>query len=496
MQAVTQGILISDPCQPDSPIVYASPGFERLTGYAAEEAIGRSEQILHGPDTDAAAVAQLQEAVRQGRPHTVELVYYRKDGTPFWNAVSLAPVTDPGGRLTHFVSVHTDVTQRRALEEQYRQAQKMEAIGKLAGGVAHDFNNLLTIINGYGQLLLQRFPEGDPTHDLLREISLAGSRAAGLTRQLLAFSRKAVLEPKVLDLRTVVMELDKMLRRILGEDVQLATLADPDLGLVKADPGQVEQVLLNLVVNARDAMPRGGKLTIEIRNATLTQGYTVANPEARTGPHVLLAVSDTGTGMKPDVLAHIFEPFFTTKGENGTGLGLATVHGIVQQGGGHIAVVSEPGRGTTFRVYLPCVPERTPTRGSDPGVQAMPRGSEAVLLVEDEDGVRALSRYVLRSCGYAVLEAQDAAQALRIAERQRGRIHLLITDVVMPGMSGQKLAGRLRQLHTETKVLYLSGFTDEAVVRHGVFQEQVSFLQKPFSPSALAYKVREVLDEH
>ncbi len=346
--------MITDPGQPDNPIVYASPGFERITGYGAEEVLGRNCRFLQGKDTDPVEVARLREAVRAGEPCTVELLNYRKDGTPFWNELSLSPVRDDGGRLTHFVGVQVDVTARRSLEEQFRQVQKMEAIGQLAGGVAHDFNNLLTIINGYSELLLQTLPAEDPSRALITEINKAGERSAGLTRQLLAFSRQQILAPRVLNLNEVVIDIEKMLRRLIGEDVQLDTVLDPRVWVVRADPGQVEQVLMNLAVNARDAMPGCGRLTIETRNIDLDETYARTHPDARAGPHVLLSVTDTGSGMSPEVQTRIFEPFFTTKGPGkGTGLGLPTVYGIIKQSGGHVAVTSVVGIGTTFKVYLP-----------------------------------------------------------------------------------------------------------------------------------------------
>jgi DNA-binding NarL/FixJ family response regulator len=371
----------------------------------------------------------------------------------------------------------------------------MDAVGRLAGGVAHDFNNLLTIISGYGELLLETMPSGDPNREMIRQMVAAGSRASGLTRQLLAFSRKAIIEPKVLDLAAVATDLEVMLRRIIGEDVQLRLVADPELGAVMADRGQMEQVILNLAVNARDAMPQGGKLTIELSNAQLDESYTRNHAEAKSGPHLLLAVSDTGCGMDQATMARVFEPFFTTKGEKGTGLGLATVHGIVKQAGGHVAVYSEVGHGTTFKVYLPRVEPQRSTGRSQLRLAAMPRGSETVLLVEDEDGVRALSRHVLQACGYTVVEARDGIEAVRIAEELRGQIDLLITDVILPRMSGREAAERLQQMQPGLKVLYCSGYTDDAVVRHGILEAQVNFLQKPFSTASLAVKVREVLDQ-
>ncbi|MBN9522390.1 response regulator [bacterium] len=381
----------------------------------------------------------------------------------------------------------------RWVRDELHQAQKMEAVGQLAGGVAHDFNNLLTVINGYADLLLQGLPPGDPARELLGEIHKAGERSAGLTRQLLAFSRQQVLAPRVLDLNAVVADTASLLRRVIGEDVKLATAPGRGLWPVKADPGQVEQVLLNLAVNARDAMPTGGRLTIETADVELDESYAAGRPDARPGPHVLLAVSDTGHGMPPEVLARIFEPFFTTKGVGkGTGLGLATVYGIVKQSGGHVGVYSEVGVGTTFKVYLPRA-ESGPGGGTaPPRPPAPPRGTETVLVVEDEDAVRALTRHVLRHAGYVVVEAADAGAAARAAEGRE--IDLLVTDVVMPGLGGRELAERLRASRPGLKVLYLSGYTDDAVVRHGVLHERVHFLQKPFTPAALAWKVREALD--
>lgn len=385
----------------------------------------------------------------------------------------------------------------RRTEEQLRQAQKMEAIGQLAGGVAHDFNNLLTIITGYSDLLLNgALAESDPARDLVQEILKAAERASTLTRQLLAFSRRQVLAPRVLVLNSIVRDMDKMLRRMIGEDIALtSTLAD-DLGSVKADPGQIEQVLLNLVVNARDAMPRGGRLTIETANVYLDETYARAHPEARPGPFVMVAVTDTGCGMDAATQARIFEPFFTTKGVGkGTGLGLATVYGIVKQSQGSIFVYSEVNRGTSFKIYLPRIEgaaEEAPR--IEAKAPSRPSGNETLLIVEDDEAVRALTRTVLRNSAYHVIESADGAEALRWAEGHADPIHLLVTDVVMPGMSGRELAERMTDLRKEVKVLYVSGYTDDSVVRHGLLEAEVAFLQKPFTPDALARKVREVLD--
>ncbi len=400
----------------------------------------------------------------------------------------LAMMATVGNQIGQFI-------ERKSLEEQFRHSQKMEAFGQLAGGVAHDFNNLLTIISGYSEMMLQRLPAHDPGRDLVQEIYRAGERAASLTRQLLAFSRKQVLAPKVLDLNAVIADTEKMLRRLIGEDVALVMVLAPDLEPVKVDPGQIEQVIMNLAVNARDAMSEGGKLTIETRNVDLDETYATAYPDVKPGRYVMLAVSDTGSGMTPDVQARIFEPFFTTKGPGkGTGLGLATVFGIVKQSGAHINVYSEPGHGAVFKIYLPIVKEKISSGRSLHDLRVAALGNETILLVEDDDAVRSLGRFCLQTLGYRVLEASNGQEAILIHEQHQGPIHLLITDVVMPEMGGRQLAEQLATRTAGMKVLYVSGYTDDAVFRHGVLEAEVAFLQKPFTIAALANKVREVLD--
>jgi PAS domain S-box-containing protein len=474
---------------------WISENVREMLGYAVEEVFRPNwwNEHIHPEDLPWHLAEIRRDLPAHGRLAS-EYRFQHRGGHYRWLRSELRLLRDAAGNPLEVIGSWSDVTERKQLEDQYRQAQKMEAVGRLAGGVAHDFNNLLTIINGYGELLLGRLPAGEPVRDLVREVVAAGERAAALTRRLLAFSRKAILEPRVLDLKTLVADTEKMLRRIIGEDIQLTVAADPEAGAVKSDPSQIEQVILNLVVNARDAMPRGGRLTIEVRNAELDETYVRDHPFARPGAHVLLAVSDTGCGMNAATLAHIWEPFFTTKGEKGTGLGLSMVHGIVKQSGGHVAVYSEVGHGTTFKVYLPRVNERPALGRPQPGLAVMPRGSEMVLLVEDEDAVRALARYVLQQCGYTVLEARDGSEAVQRAGQHPGRIDLLMTDVVMPRMGGREVAERLTELHPGVKVLFLSGYTEDAVVRHGILEAQVAFLQKPFRPGALAAKVREVLD--
>jgi signal transduction histidine kinase len=383
----------------------------------------------------------------------------------------------------------------RRTEAQLRQAQKLEAIGRLAGGVSHDFNNLLTAIMGYSELTISRLDETDPLRNNLREIRNASERAASLTRQLLAFSRKQVLQPKVLDLNSIVFDLQKMLGRMIGEDIQLKTNLQRDLGSVKADPGQVEQVLMNLAVNARDAMPRGGKITIETVNVELDESYVHRHMAVVPGPYVMLAVSDTGMGMDAETQEHIFEPFFTTKEPGkGTGLGLSTVYGIVKQSGGNIWVYSEVGKGSTFKIYLPRVDAAAERYAPSKTNADAPTGTETILLVEDSESVRKLAREVLELSGYVVLEAHGAENALEICQRHPGEIDLLLTDVVMEGLSGRAAADLVLTVNPLMRVLFMSGYTDDAVVRHGVLEEGLNFIQKPFTPVALSSKVREVLD--
>jgi two-component system, cell cycle sensor histidine kinase and response regulator CckA len=623
LESLTQGVLIADARAPDLPVIYANPAFTRLTGYAADEVLGRNCRFLQGPDTDRATVAAIRAALREGLPFLGDVLNYRKDGTPFWNELALSPVRDEQGRLTHFIGIQTDATARiraaaalraseartrgiintafdaiitidehgtiesvnpatermfgyaadellghnvrvlmpepyrrehddyleryrrtgerhligtqrelaalrkdgtvfpvhlsvgeialegrqvftgivhdltvrKDLERQLFQSQKMEAIGVLAGGVAHDFNNLLTVIMGYADLLIATIPLEGTTGEALTMIKKTGERAAALTRQLLIFSRKQVLEPVVLDLNTIVRELSKMLRRMIGDDIELVTRLAPDLGRAKADPSQVEQVLLNLAVNARDAMPRGGSLTIETANADLDEAFTRPHPDLPPGPYVRLTMRDTGVGMDEATKARIFEPFFTTKElGKGTGLGLATVYGIVKQSGGHVAVESAPARGATFHVYLPRLEAAAAVAQAPPAFQVA-GGTETLLLVEDQDDVRRLARMILEASGFRVLEAINGEDAVATYQRHAGAIDLLVTDVMMPRMNGPELAAALQAVQPGLRVLFVSGFASDAIVRRDVLERGLAFLQKPFTPTTLVRKVREVLDQ-
>jgi len=463
-------------------------------GYSREEFLAMRAIDLRPKEEVPEFLRAVEGPVGRTRADVVGVFRHRKkDGTVVEMEVARSPI-HLRGRLCWLVST-VDVTEKLRLQEQFLQSQKMESMGRLAGGVAHDFNNILGVITGYGDLL-KRKVDGD--HRLRRyadEIGKAAERATGLTRQLLAFSRKQVLQPRILDLNAAVVETEKMLRRLIGEDVQLVTVLDDHLGQVRADPGQIDQVLMNLAVNARDAMPRGGRLTIETANVEIDAAGARAQPGVEPGRYVALSVADTGHGMTPEVRARVFEPFFTTKEVGkGTGLGLATVHGIVTQSDGSIAVETAPGRGTTFRIHLPRV-DAPVADADEPGVETdVPRGSETVLLVEDETSLREIVRESLESSGYVVLSARDGAEAMEMCADRDLTIHLVLTDVVMPRMSGRELADRLRATRPDIAILYMSGYTDDAVLRHGVLAEDMAFVHKPFTGAVLARRVRDVLD--
>ncbi|MBV9489942.1 MAG: response regulator [Verrucomicrobia bacterium] len=490
---INEAFWMTDPAKRQ--MLYISPAYEAIWGRPREPLYAAPDtwtEAVHPEDRD--WVLQTAKGPENKGAYDQEYRIVRPDGTVRWIRNRAFPVRDAAGRVIRVAGVAEDVTERRRLELQLRQAQKMEAIGQLAGGVAHDFNNLLLVIFGHSEMLALESSPDDPRQESITEISRAAERAAALTRQLLAFSRQQVMELTLLDVNVLVTEAEKLLRRLIGEDIQLTTNLQPNLSRVRADSGQMDQVIMNLAVNARDAMPKGGRLIIETRDVEFDAVYAKAQPDVRPSRYVLLAVTDTGCGMTPEVQARIFEPFFTTKGVgHGTGLGLAVVHGIIKQSGGHITVFSMPGTGTTFKIYLPAVDE--PSAAPAKAVASEPvGGNETVLLVEDEEPVRAVTALLLESLGYRVLEAAGGEEALRLVDADPGKIDLLMTDVVMPDISGRKLADKLRQRLPGLKVLFQSGYTGDAVVRHGVPHAEVAFLQKPFCLDVLARKVREILD--
>ena len=479
---------------PEGRFLTVNPALIRMLGYAWAEEVLRLD-IGRDVYADPEQRNKLLTDDAQHNEAGTETEWKRKDGSIITVRVSIHAVYGLGGQVECYEGLVGDITQQRSLENQFRQAQRMEAVGRLAGGVAHDFNNILTAITGYSELLLEDLGPKDPKRADVGEIKAAAMRATALTRQLLAFSRKQVLQTRVVDLNELVQTLDNMLHRLIGEDVRLELSLALALGAVRADPGQIEQVILNLAVNSRDAMPSGGRLTIETANVDLDEAYARAHAGALPGRYVMLAVSDTGVGMDGEIRSHIFEPFFTTKEVGkGTGLGLATVYGIVKQSGGSVWVYSEPGRGTTFKIYLPQVDELPETGDLPAPLQPVAGGRETILLAEDDPSVRAIVSDVLTQKGYRVLRAPDGQTALAIARGQPEEIHLLLTDLVMPGMTGRDLAEALTAERSGLRVLYMSGYTDDAVVRHGVLTDGMPYLQKPFAPRALATKVREVLD--
>jgi two-component system cell cycle sensor histidine kinase/response regulator CckA len=491
LEATADGVMITER---DGSITWVNPAFSRITGFSTKEATGRKPSILRSGKHDDLFYDEMWKTILAGHVWDGELTNMRKDGQLYLEAQTITPVRDARGEISHFVAVKRDVSQRRRFEEELRQSQKMEAVGRLAGGVAHDFNNILGVIMGYGEIVQRRMAAADPLRGKVAEILKAAASAADLTRQLLAFSRKQILQPRVLDLNLVVADMDKMLRRLIGEDIELKTSLREPLGSVRADPGQIEQVLMNLVVNARDAMPGAGSLLIETAAVDLDSSSLTMHPGAHPGPHVMLAVSDTGEGMDKETASRIFEPFFTTKAlGKGTGLGLSTVYGIVEQSGGHVDVYSEKGLGTTFKVYLPRI-EGTVTRmGVEPAPRPPRAESETILLVEDEAALRSMIGETLAEGGYHVLEAGTPQQALEMAGLHQGPIDAVLTDVIMPGMSGRELAHRLRPLRPEVPVVYMSGYTDDAIGHHGLLDPGTLFLQKPFTADALLWKLHEAL---
>jgi two-component system, cell cycle sensor histidine kinase and response regulator CckA len=473
---------------------YVNPAFETLTGYSRQEAIGQTLGILKSEQQAGELYEEMWNTVLSGNVFRGIVMNRKKNGDTLIIEKALTPLRDANGEITHFISTGRDITDQRKLESDLRQAQKMDAIGRLAGGVAHDFNNLLLVISAYAELMLDSLAEGDPLRRNVGEIITASRRAADLTRQLLAFGRKQMQSLQVLDLNSAIGEITVMLPRLIGEDIEMVFVPGQELGKVKADPVQIEQVVMNLAANARDAMPDGGTLTIETATVQVDESYVQRHSIVPIGDYVLLTVTDSGQGIAPEHLPHIFEPFYTTKeAGKGTGLGLATVYGIVKQNGGFVWVYSEPGLGTTFKIYLPRVHSETSELRIAEPVERSHRGCETLLLVEDEASVRQASLHFLTRSGYTVLEANDGAEALRVSRQHGGPIHLMITDVVMPKMGGPKLAELLADERPDMKVLFVSGYAENNVLPQGKI-DHTRFLQKPFSLKTLARKVREVLE--
>jgi two-component system cell cycle sensor histidine kinase/response regulator CckA len=495
MAAIEQSgevIIITDP---EGAIQYANPAFEKVTGYSRQEALGQNPRFLKSGEQDQEFYQQLWQTISSGKSWQGTLVNKRKDGKLYTEEATISPVSDAGGRIVSYVAVKRDISAQRLMEEQLRQAQKMETVGQLAGGVAHDFNNMLQVIISYVEMSLGKVEAGQPLHKYLLEIRRAGLRSAEITGQLLAFARKQTVRPKVLDLNDAVAGTQKMIQRLIGEDIDLAWMPGHDLWKVKIDPAQLDQILANLAVNARDAIGGVGKLTIETENVTFDGAYCATHAGFVPGEYVLLAVSDDGCGMDKQTLSHLFEPFFTTKGPGkGTGLGLATIYGIVKQNNGFINVYSEPGHGSTFKVYLPRAEGASAAEQLEAEVRAPRGGTETVLVAEDETAILELAREILEQLGYTVLTARTPEDAIRSNEEHPGPIHLLITDVVMPQMNGRQLAERLVAARSGLKCLYMSGYTANVIAHRGVLEEGVSFIAKPFSLASLAKTVREVLD--
>jgi PAS domain S-box-containing protein len=467
----------------------------RLFGLTAQEMIGKDDTALFGAASARDTQAMDQRIMASGEAQTYEDTA-TVSGVTRTHIATKAPYRDQHGNIIGVLGIAHDITERKRLEDQFRHAQKMESIGQLAGGIAHDFNNMLSAIIGFVGSAQEQLPQDSPARHDLEIAESAAWRAAGLTRQLLTFARKQVVDPRVLNLNTVILDLDKMLHRLIGEDIELITLPAPDLGQVRVDPGHIEQVIVNMAVNARDAMPTGGQLTIETANTVLDADYTDQHVDVIPGAYVMLAISDTGSGMEMEVQQHLFEPFFTTKEVGkGTGLGLATCYGIVKQHGGNIWVYSEVGHGTTFKIYLPRVAE-LPQAGLLPDeVQALLQGSEAVLLVEDERLVRESASTILYAQGYSVFAASNGDEALRIVQARAGApIDLLVTDMVLPGMGGKALVEQISRVYPNIKVLFISGYATDAITQHGRLEPGTNFLSKPFTRTAFARKVREVLD--
>jgi two-component system cell cycle sensor histidine kinase/response regulator CckA len=474
-------------------ILYCNPAFETVTGYSKAEVIGQNPRILKSGKHGVEYYQEMWNTLNAGKVWKGNVTNRKKDGTLYEEESTISPIRDSTGQVTGFVAVKRDITERLQLERQFLQAQKLESVGRLAGGVAHDFNNLLTIINGYADFVATSLGSNDPLWSSTNEIRKAGERAAGLTKQLLAFSRKQIFEPKILDLNATIRDFERMLERLIGETIRLTTTLDPLLGQVLADPEQIHQVLMNLVVNARDAMPDGGNLNISTFNVEVSGDEAAFHPQAKPGLYVMITVADNGTGMDEETRQHIFEPFYTTKGpEKGTGLGLSTVYGIMQQSGGWIDVSSEVGIGTSFKLYFPRLDKPSEVR-HDPSRIRGAFGDETVLVVEDQEYVLQYVKAILEAYGYRVLAAANGDEAVAVARNCSGEIHLLLTDVVLPGMNGKELSERLKAMRPNLTVLFMSGYPADVFAHRGVLDSGVAYIAKPFSPAGLTNKIRESL---
>jgi two-component system, cell cycle sensor histidine kinase and response regulator CckA len=494
-----EAVLITDAqlALPGPRIVFVNPAFTKMTGYTEQEVIGKTPRILQGPRTEKTVLSRLKQQLERGESFEGEAVNYRKDGTEFDLEWQAAPICDAAGQVTHYLALQRDITARKRFEAQLFQSQKMETVGRLAGGVAHEFNSIMTAIIGQSEILIGDLPEGGSLANSACEISRAAARAATLTRQLLAYGRKQFLQPESLDLNKFITGMDGVFRHLMGGGVQTQIIAAPDLRPIKADAGQIEQVIMNMAINARDAMPNGGNLTLETASVSFDEESLYRYPELRAGDYVMLAITDTGLGMSPEVKARVFEPFFSTKEVGqGTGLGLSTCYGIIKQSGGHISVYSEIARGSTFKIYLPQAEEETGVSTPSRASHELPGGTETILLVEDDPALREMASTLLRRLGYTVYPAADGIEALSLKQQQGiGHIDLLFTDIVMPHMSGKELSDRFRASHPHTRILFTSAYTENAIIHQGVFSKGLALLQKPFTPSALASKLREVLDQ-
>ena len=492
IEQAAESIMITDI---ENKILYVNPAFERVTGYDKSEVLGQKPSLLSSGRHEAQFYREIWTALMSGKSWHGHFINKRKDGSLFEEEATISPIKDKKGQIISYVAVKRDVTHEIDLQKQVYHAEKMDAIGRLAGGVAHDFNNLLTIINGYSELMIKSIVPSDPLYGHVQQIIKACSRASTHTKQLLAFSRRMPMEQKVIDLNATLMDMVSVLRRLIDESIELVTRFKEGVGNIKADPAEVEQIIVNLVVNARDAMPRGGKLVIETDRVTLDEKYCHNHIDANPGTYMLLSVQDNGVGMSEGTKARIFEPFFTTK-EQGTGLGLPTVFGIVRQNKGHVECYSEAGRGTLFKVFLPEVKETAAETDLRSVYDTLPRGKETILLVEDEEDVRILTSRMLQIQGYRVIEAALAGEALIASERLSEPIDLLLTDVVMPQMGGAELAERLRKTNPKLKVLYMSGYASDVLMSHeNVDRETVTFIAKPFTLESITRKVRDVLDQ-